>query len=84
MKSISNIITNALLIIIAITLVLIWRRMPPTVAEFNAAKGVDRTTLSMKQPVVRAVIPDTIDVNVENSSLDVDVSNAPIEVTIVR
>jgi len=55
MNSISNIITTALLIIIAITLVLIWRRMPPTVAEFNAAKGVDRTTLSMKQPVVEAV-----------------------------
>jgi hypothetical protein len=84
MKSIADITTNLLLAIIALILFLIWHRMPPTVAEIAAAKGADRKALTMKQPVVKAVIPDTIDVNVENSSLDVDVGNTPIEVTIVR
>ena len=80
----TNVVTNVLLAAIAVLLFLIWHRMPPSAGEIAAAKGANRRALTMKQPVVRAVIPDTIDVNVENSSLDVDVSNTPLEVTITR
>jgi hypothetical protein len=84
MKYITDKLTNLLLTIIAVLLFLIWQRMPPNVGEIAAAKGAERKALSMKQPVVKAVIPDTIDVNVENLSLDVNVENAPLDVTLVR
>jgi hypothetical protein len=75
MKYTADKLTNLLLAMIAVLLFLIWHRMPPTVGEIAAANGADRKALIMKQPVVKAVIPDTIDVNVEN---------VPLEVTIVR
>ena len=73
MKYTADKLTNLLLAIIIGLLFLIWHRMPPTVGEISAAKGADRKALMMKQAVVRAVIPDTIDVNVENTSLDVTI-----------
>ena len=74
-------VTNVLLAAIAVLLFMIWHRMPPSAGEIAAAKGADRRALLMKQPIVRATIPDTIDVNVTNSSFNVDVSNTPLEVT---
>lgn len=73
MKYFADILTNLLLGIIAVLLFLVWHRMPPTVGEIAAAKGADKKVLSLKQPVVRAVILDTVDVNVENVPLDVTI-----------
>jgi hypothetical protein len=82
MNSITAIVTNLLLTAIAVLLFLIWHRMPPSVGEFAAASGEGRRGLIMKQPLVRAVIADTLDVNVVSGSLEV--SNTPLEVTITR
>ena len=85
MKFSQHLATNILLAGVLVLLVLIWHRMPPTAGEIAAAKGSDRKALTMRQPVVRATITDTLDVNVENTSLDVEVGNAlPIPVTIEK
>lgn len=86
MKLTSQIVTNVLLAAILTVLVLIWQRMPPTLGDFLALKSNKEAHIALqaKQPVVRAVIPDTLGVDVINRSLDVHIQNTPIEVRVEK
>jgi len=86
---------NALLLIaILTTLLLIWRRMPPTLGDLKGVKGEARKEILLRRPYVRSdcEITDTIsvdvgqplEVQVMNDSLDVQVTNDPLSVSIER
>lgn len=82
-------LTNLILLLIAYLLFLIWQRMPPTVGDYRAGK--DPKALYLKQPMIRAGIEGSVDVNIENEPLEVKIKSgnvtldeSPIDVRIVR
>lgn len=73
-------VTNVLLLLVFLTLVMIWRRMPTTYGEYRDADSEDRQSVRERIPMVkvygdvRTTIEDQpITVDVQNSLLDVNV-----------
>ena len=57
-------LNTLLLAAILTTLLLIWRRMPPTIGEMRAAKGDDHKALFLRSPYISPDIPDPVSVDV--------------------
>ena len=89
MKSLPASLNTILLVAILVTLLLIWRRMPPTMADVGAAnkrgdmKEIQR--LNTLRPMVQAScdIDQPLQVTVEEP-LNVVIPDQPISVTIER
>ncbi len=83
MKNATAILNAVLLFGILVVLVLILRRMPPTVGDRSAAKDTAaKRALRFRQPIV--TVHDPIDVHVESGSIDVEPGSTPLPVTIER
>ena len=91
MRFLPQLVTNILLAGVLTVLVLIWRRMPPTVGEvFTATTPEARRAIRLTCPAITLAEPANVNVNnkslnvyVENTLLGVDVAQ-PIDVQIVK
>jgi hypothetical protein len=82
MNTTLRIINTLLLAAILAVLMLMFKRMPVTLADVRNAKPEDRKAMLLKQSLVR--LTDTVSVSVENSSLSVEIENVPLSVQIER
>lgn len=74
-------LNTLLLAAILATLLLIWRRMPPTMADLKGVKGEARKAILLRRPYFE------IDGSVStylSTPLEVTVTNDPLSVTIER
>jgi hypothetical protein len=75
-------LNTLLLLAILATLLLIWRRMPPTMAEFKNVKGKDRTALLLRRPYIVSESEVTGSVSISDSPLEVQIMNDSLSVQI--
>jgi hypothetical protein len=83
MNSLLRWLNTLLLLAILATLLLIWRRMPPTMADLKGLKGTARQEILLRRPYIRSdcEISDTISVSV-GTPLEVTVMNDSLSVDI--
>ena len=87
MEKILRAVSTVVLLGILAVLILIYLRLPqaqhfPTLKDVREAVGDQKQGLLMEMPMVR--VQGTVSVDVTNSSLDVSVENTPLEVEISR
>ncbi len=54
-------------------LILIWNRMPPSLGEYQRSKGTERTALRSRFPIIQASLSETLQVEVTNTPLSVEI-----------
>ena len=88
MNSALRLLNTLLLIAILATLLLIWRGMPPTMADFKNVKGKERTALLLRRPYIMSESEVTGDVSISSIDIDeplkVEVTNDELSVSINR
>jgi hypothetical protein len=83
MNALRSWLNTTLLAAILTTLLLIWGRMPPTLADLKGVRGEARKALLLRRPYVRSdcEISDTVSVDV-GSPLEVQIVNDSVPVSI--
>jgi hypothetical protein len=73
MNTLRETLNTLLLVAILVALILIWMRMPPTIEDFRNVTSQNRSALMGRCPLVQADIRGTVDVNVENTPISVEI-----------
>jgi hypothetical protein len=78
--------SNTVLLLAVLTvLLMILRRLPPTIQEMTSAKSPEtRRALHMRQPIMTIEAREPIDVNVTGGAVEVEPGSSPLPVTIER
>lgn len=74
MNATLRLLNTLLLIAILATLLLIWRRMPPTLEELKGTKGEVRKAMLLRRPYIQSEIDDPIQIDT-TTPLQVEVTN---------